>query len=107
MLPVIRSMLPLLGALLALPAHAEAPWGTIDAHAAQSLHDKACAGCHARMYSGDGSAMYTRDGRQLSTRLEVLQRVAACNSTMNSGWFPEEEANVAGWLNERYYHFKQ
>jgi hypothetical protein len=92
-------------ALIALPAHAEEPWGTVDLQAAKPLHEKACGGCHIRMYGGDGSKMYTRDGRMLSNKLELLQRVAACNSQVNASWFPEDEGNVAAWLNKQYYHF--
>jgi hypothetical protein len=49
--------------------------------------------------------MYTRAGRVLSDRLELEQRVAACNAQMNTGWFPEEEILVADYLNRQYYHF--
>lgn len=91
--------------LLSSLAWAEEPWGNVDLQAAKPLHDKACTSCHIRMYGGDGSKMYTRDGRVLSDKLELLQRVAACNSQVNSGWFPEDESNVAAWLNKHYYHF--
>jgi len=94
-----------LAALLPLAAAAEEPWGKVDLDAAKPLHEKACVACHVRMYGGDGSKMYTRDGRVLSDRLELLQRVGACNSRFNAGWFPEDEANVAAWLNKRYYQF--
>ena len=89
----VSRILPLL--LFASVAHAEPPWGKVDLQAAPELHQKACAGCHIRMYGGDGSKMYTRDGRMLSTQLELLQRVGACNAQMNAGWFPEEEGTVA------------
>ena len=100
----VYRILPLL--LLASVAHADPPWGKVDLQAAPELHQKACAGCHIRMYGGDGSKMYTRDGRMLSTQLELLQRVGACNAQMNAGWFPEEEGTVAAWLNQRYYRFE-
>ena len=99
----ILQLLPLL--LFANVAQAEAPWGQVDMQAAPELHQKSCVACHARMYGGDGSKMYTRDGRMLSNRLELLQRVAACNAQMNAGWFPEEEGSVAAWLNKLYYRF--
>ena len=92
-------------ALLPLAASAAEPWGKVDLKSAKPLHDKACVSCHVRMYGGDGSKMYTRDGRLLSTKLDVLQRVASCNAMVSSGWFPEEEASVAAWLNQQYYHF--
>ena len=86
-------------------AMAEAPWGKVDLTAAPELHQKGCVSCHARMYGGDGSWMYSRDGRMLSNKLELLQRVSACNAQVSAGWFPEEEGSVAAWLNQRYYHF--
>ena len=101
-LPIIALL-----ALLPLAASAEEPWGKVDLKSAKPLHDKACVSCHVRMYGGDGSKMYTRDGRLLSTKLDVLQRVASCNAMVSSGWFPEEEASVAAWLNQQYYHFKK
>ena len=99
--------LPWLAILLSSSALAHGDWEHFDQAAAMSAHEKSCSACHIRMYGGDGSAMYTRDGRMLSNRLEVLQRVASCSATMNAGWFPDEEANVAAWLNALYYHFKQ
>ena len=84
---------------------AEEPWGKVDLQVAKALHEKACTACHIRMYGGDGSKTYTRDGRMLSTKLELLQRVASCSSTVNAGWFPEEEASVAAWLNQQHYRF--
>ncbi|WP_428828235.1 cytochrome c [Azonexus sp. IMCC34842] len=93
-------------ALTPFVAQAEEPWGKVDLQAAKSLHDKACISCHTRMYGGDGSKMYTRDGRMLSNKLELVQRVASCNAMVSSGWFPEEENNVAAWLNQQYYHFE-
>jgi len=94
-------------ALMTCNAWAEDPWGNVDLQAAKPLHDKACTSCHIRMYGGDGSKMYTRDGRMLSNKLELLQRVASCNSSVNASWFPEDEGNVAAWLNQHYYHFEE
>jgi len=93
--------------LFSLAAQAEVPWGKVDLKAGETLHQKDCVACHVKMYGGDGSKMYTRDGRVLSDKLELLQRVGACNAQMSSGWFPEEEANVAAWLNQQYYHFSR
>ena len=94
-------------ATLPLTLLAEEPWGKVDLGSAKPLHDKSCVACHVRMYGGDGSKMYIRDGRLLSTKLDILQRVASCNAMVSSGWFPEEEGAVAAWLNQNYYHFKK
>jgi mono/diheme cytochrome c family protein len=102
----MRLLTALLITLIPLAALAEEPWGKVDLQAGKVLHDKSCTSCHMRMYGGDGSKMYTRDGRMLSNKLELLQRVATCNAMSNAGWFPEDEHNVAAWLNKQYYHFE-
>lgn len=99
--------LPLIALLLPLLAHAAPEVDQGDPHAGKTLHDKDCVSCHQRMYGGDGSIIYTRDGRVLSDKLELLQRVAACNAQMSTGWFPDEEAHVAAYLNQQYYQFKK
>ena len=95
----------LASSLISLPVLAAEPWGNADPKVGKARHDEACVACHVRLYGGDGSKMYTRDGRLLSTQLDVLQRVATCNSQVKAGWFPEEEAEVAAYLNQQYYHF--
>lgn len=102
----MRLLTAVLITLIPLAAQAEDPWGKVDLQAGKALHDKACTSCHMRMYGGDGSKMYTRDGRMLSSKLELQQRVATCNAMSNAGWFPEDENNVAAWLNKQYYHFE-
>jgi mono/diheme cytochrome c family protein len=96
----------LLAAPLSMSAFAAAPWGNADPKAGQAKHAEKCVACHVKMYGGDGSKMYTRDGRMLSTKLDILQRTAACNSQVQAGWFPEEEAEVAAYLNQHFYKFK-
>lgn len=93
--------------LIALTAHAAEPWGKADPKAGKVLHDKACTSCHVRLYGGDGSKMYTRDGRIVSTQNQLLQRVAFCSAQNKVGWSPEDQAAVAAYLNQQYYHFKE
>lgn len=86
---------------------AATPWGEADPKVGAEHHAKACVACHVRLYGGDGSKMYTREARLLSSQLDILQRVATCNSQVKAGWFPEEEAEVAAYLNQQHYHFKE
>jgi len=103
----MKPVIALLAAcLLAGPALASDPWGNADPKVGKEHHDKACIACHVRLYGGDGSKMYTRDGSLMSTKLDILQRVATCNSQVKAGWFPDEEAEVAAYLNQQYYKFK-
>lgn len=96
----------LLSALLPLAAGAADGWPPGDAKRGKPLHEDACVACHAKMYGGDGTTMYTRTGRMISDRNELVQRVADCNARFDIGWFPEEEAHVAAWLDLQYYKFK-
>ncbi len=105
MKPLHSASVLIAGLMLSLSALATDPWGAADMAAGKALHEKKCVACHVRLYGGDGSKMYTRDGRLLSEKLDVLQRVSACNSQVSAGWFPEEEGNVAAWLNATYYKF--
>lgn len=93
--------------LFPFAAFADEPWGKADPKAGKALHDKACITCHAQQYGGDGSKMYTRDKRIVHNKLELMQRVATCNTMTRTGWFPEDEAAVAAWLNQQYYHFEK
>lgn len=93
--------------LISLPVLATEPWGNADPKIGKEHHDKACIACHAGLYGGDGSKMYTRDSRLLTTKLGILQRVAICNSQAKAGWSPETEADVAAYLNQQYYKFKE
>ena len=88
--------------LLLLPIAA----GAADISAGKALHDKQCVACHVRLMGGDGSEIYTRKERLIKSLQALRQRVAMCASQTNSQWFPEDEDNVAAYLNQRYYKFK-
>lgn len=70
------------------------------------LHDKQCIACHAKQFGGDGSKMYTRADRKIGNLSALQQRVAMCSAQTSAGWFPEDEENVAAWLNQQHYKFK-
>ncbi|MDD5175541.1 MAG: cytochrome c [Sterolibacterium sp.] len=72
----------------------------------QTLHDKQCISCHAQRFGGDGSTIYTRAERKVHSLSALRQRVAYCSMQTNTGWFPEDEEQVASWLNQQYYKFK-
>ena len=99
----MRSAIPLLCLLLLLSLPAQAAG---DPKLGKPLHDKQCVACHVKLLGGDGSAMYTRKPRLINNAAALGQRVAACSAQTNAGWFPEDEAHVAAWLNQAYYKFK-
>lgn len=92
-------------ALLVGGAHA-APFAKGDPGAGKILHDKACVSCHASMFGEDGSKIYTRADRKTRTAEQLAARISGCNANTGAGWFPEDEAHVAAYLNQQYYKFK-
>ena len=94
-----------LALLAATPAIAES-MDKGDAKIGKTLHDKSCIACHASKFGEDGSKMYTRADRKATSKQQLIARVKACNNNVGAGWFPEEEAHVAAYLNATYYHLK-
>lgn len=92
-------------ALFSLGAQA-APFAKGDPKTGKSLHDKTCVSCHVSMFGGDGSKMYTRADRKVQSAQQLAARISGCNANTGAGWFPEDEAHVAAYLNQQYYKFK-
>jgi mono/diheme cytochrome c family protein len=92
-------------AVLSTSVHA-APPAKADPAIGKTLHNKSCVSCHASMFGGDGSQIYSRDNRKIKTAKQLAARVSACNANSGAGWFPEDEAHVAAYLNQQYYQFK-
>jgi len=70
-----------------------------------ALVRKSCQSCHIRQF-GDADRVYLRRDRKVNTPAQLAAQVARCNTETGAGLFPEEEAHVAAYLNERYYKFK-
>lgn len=96
----------LIALTIASPAVLAAPFEKGDPKAGQALHDAQCIQCHVSMQGGDGSTLYTRPDRKTGSAAQLAARIAGCNANTGAGWFPEEEAHVGAFLNQRYYHFK-
>ncbi len=99
-----RILLPALAVVLAAPVAAQAPdpLAGADAAAGKSLVQKDCVGCHEQRF-GDAATIYTRADRRVTTRAQLLAQVQYCNTQLKSNYFPEDEANVAAYLNQQYY----
>lgn len=72
----------------------------------KTLHDKSCIACHASKFGEDGSKIYTRADHKVTSKQQLSARVKACNNNVGAGWFPEEEAHVAAYLNATFYRLK-
>lgn len=65
-----------------------------------------CDACHAKKMNGDAAAIFLRKDRKVTSVAKLKAQVAACNSGLNMGLFPDEEDDVVAYLNETYYKFK-
>jgi mono/diheme cytochrome c family protein len=98
----------LLGAALlgAAPALAN-PFPKGDPDKGKALMAQArCSACHVSMFGGDGSRIYTRADRRVTSAEQLRSQVRFCATQVKANWFPEEEENVAAYLNQQYYKFK-
>jgi len=92
---------------LSLPAAAAEPFHDADIEAGEEMHAELCVGCHADKFGDqDGSTIYLRDDRRITTPSGLEQQITACTTMLNLDLFPEDERNIAGYLNKQYYKFK-
>ena len=87
---------------------ADNPFASANVESGKSLYvEKKCAACHIQKVGGDGSSLFTRTDRKVTSSSKLLAQVNACNSGFNIGMLPDQERNVAAYLNAEYYKFKQ
>ncbi|GMU72676.1 MAG: cytochrome c [Burkholderiales bacterium] len=86
-------------------AQAGKPYASGNAAAGMVLADKACNACHARLHDGNATRIYTRPDRRVKTPSQLAAQVAYCNTQLGLSYFPEEEADLALYLDREYYRF--
>ncbi|MDO8650621.1 MAG: hypothetical protein Q7R66_00320 [Undibacterium sp.] len=75
--------------------------------AGKTMHaENNCAACHQQRTEKNEQAFYTRADRKVSTQEKLISQVAACSTQLNLGLFPEDELNLAAYLNREYYKLK-
>jgi len=62
------------------------------------LHAEKCTTCH-------DSSLYIRENRKVQTLPRLGTQVRFCKDNLGITWFDDEVDDVAGFLNENYYHF--
>jgi mono/diheme cytochrome c family protein len=92
-------------ALAATPAFA-APFAKGDVKAGKALVKAQCSGCHISRFGGDGSKIYTRPDHRIRSASALAQQITTCNASLGNNLFPEDELNIAAFLNQTYYKFK-
>jgi cytochrome c553 len=103
----VKTLAPLVVLAFAAAANAQqpAPFAHGDAKAGKALAERDCVACHEQKWK-PASAIYTRSDRRVMSAPQLLTQVQVCNAQLGAGYFPEDEENVAAFLNETYYKFK-
>jgi mono/diheme cytochrome c family protein len=103
----ILTLAATLAMLIAAPgtAGAQAAAGADDIAAGKSLHEKDCVACHARRFNGDATQIYLRADRKVRTPAQLAAQISYCNTELNAGYFPDDEAHVGAYLARQYYKF--
>ncbi len=102
--------LPLLKLFLILLAflgfHASA-YAMPDLANGKKIDQQKCYACHAKKSGfGNGDMIYTRSDSKVKNLQNLKSMVAMCNTELRLDLFPEDEADVAAFLNKQFYKFK-
>ena len=92
-------------ASVALAQTQPAPFAAGNAAAGKAIAERDCVSCHAAKFPGNPDQMYTRPEHRVKTPQKLLAQVQTCNTNLGKGYFPEDEENVAAYLNREFYKF--
>lgn len=74
----------------------------------ETLHQEKCVSCHqTKVAVGDGNQIYLRMDRKVQSYNKLVSQVSLCNTSLGLELFPEDEAAIVHYLNQRFYRFKQ
>jgi cytochrome c2 len=104
----IRALACVASLLCGLAAAAgDAPFANGDPKVGEKLFTAGnCNVCHIQKFGGTGEQMFTRPDHKVTTPGKLAGQIAACNTNLKAGWFPEDEEHVAAYLNQKYYKLK-
>ncbi|CAG0974119.1 Green heme protein [Burkholderiales bacterium] len=88
-----------------LAQSAPKPYASADPTAGKALSDKDCVTCHAAKFGGDATRIYTRPDRRVRTPAQLVAQVQYCNTEIGLAYFPDDEADVAAYLDREHYRF--
>ncbi len=102
-LPLLRLFLTLI-ALFGMHVSAHA---TPDVANGKKIDQQKCYACHAKKSGfGNGDMIYTRGDGKVKNLQNLKSMVAMCNTELRLDLFPEDEADVAAFLNKQFYKIK-
>lgn len=78
-----------------------------DIAAGKTLHNENnCSTCHQQRTGKNEKEFYTRLDRKVTTQEKLISQIAYCSSQLSLSFFPEDELNIAAFLNDAYYKLK-
>lgn len=112
--PSIRSLRRFAVALLLPLAAASAAAGAehfpgADLDNGRALHTSLrCVACHTeKTHRSEDGFIYLREERKVKSLFDLRRYVSTCNSELSLHMFPEDERDVAAFLNQTYYQLKE
>jgi len=97
----------LLVGFAALAASAS-PFPDADLANGRKIHfESKCAACHEEKTGRDAGFIYLRDERKVKSIFDLKRYVSLCNSELRLGLFPEDERDVAAFVNQQWYKLKE
>lgn len=73
----------------------------------KAIDQQKCYACHAKKTGfGNGDMIYTRSDSKVKSMADLKRMVSLCNSELRLDLFPEDEVDVAAFLNQQFYKFK-
>ena len=77
------------------------------ANGKQIHENKQCASCHREKTGRDEAFIYLREDRKVKTLFDLRRMVSICSTQLQLALFPEDERDVAAYLNQRFYKLEQ
>ena len=83
-------------------------FATVNYENGKEIDQHKCYACHAKKTGfGNGDMIYTRSDSKVNSLAKLKAMVERCNTELRLDLFPEDEADVAAYLNKQFYKFKQ
>lgn len=103
---LVLTLILALGPLASLQAQ-ERLFKNADSAAGKTLHaENNCTTCHQQRTGKNEKDYYTRLDRKVKTQEKLISQIAYCSSQLSLSFFPEDELNIAAFLNSAYYKLK-
>lgn len=66
-------------------------------------YESKCASCHTEKTGRDEGFIYLRDDRKVRSLFDLKRYVSLCNTELRLELFPEDERDVAAFVNQQWY----